>query len=167
LVANDIVSFWELGFEFFNDRTGPFAEGVRFVQADFMNDSADSPLQKFEGKCDVIEISQVLHQWTLEQQIHACMKLVNFSRVEPGSIILGNQVGMVKAKAGAISKTKIFIHNVETWKEMWRKVEEKTGTKWDVKAELWDWKDMGYDPKLTTFLGGDARLIFWSSSRVA
>ena len=54
LYGFDIIDFWDLGFEMFQDRDRFKAH---FVQADIM--AADSKLAEFKGKLDIIYIAQV------------------------------------------------------------------------------------------------------------
>ena len=58
----DIVNFWDLGFEMFNDRE---RFGAKFTQADMM--ASDGALAELEGKFDVISIFQVRVARQVEQ----------------------------------------------------------------------------------------------------
>lgn len=62
---------------------------------------------------------------------------------EEGSMVLGRQVGAVQAgEFRALNEdATTFRHNVESFERLWREVEGRTGTRWDVEARL-DMEDM-------------------------
>lgn len=49
---------------------------------------------------------------------------------------------------------------------MWDAVGESTGTKWISEASLKTWKECGYKPEETAYLGEDARMLEFVVTRV-
>lgn len=162
LTGIDIVDFWDLGCELFDDKDGIFDRKVRFIRADFM-DTKNRSISELAGTCDVVNISGVLHQFDYSQHVDACSKLVMITKIGRGSIVMGNQVGFVNAVEKTMEKTHAIIHSEDSWKALWKEVSEKTGTKWEVNVELKPWESLGIDTKLTAYLGPDlGMLYFWS-----
>jgi hypothetical protein len=86
LIATDIVSFWDVGYEMFRDRD---KFKCQFIEADMMDPTGD--LRRFKHSIDIVHISKVLHQWSFDRQIEACKRLVDLSRLN--CMIVGDQMG--------------------------------------------------------------------------
>lgn len=143
----DIVSHWDVGFDFFNDKD--HFKG-KFIEADIMSDG-NPDLEELKGDIDVICISAVLHQWDWDPQVECCKKLVSYSK--PGTLIIGYQIGnpegrqyMLNAPGGA--KIAQWRHDSATWKDMWKQVGEETGTKWEAEGRISTWESMKWDPAI-------------------
>lgn len=137
----DIASHWDVGFEMYRD-SGRF--DAQFIEADFLSDSNEELLQ-LKGQCDIISVSAVLHQWDRQDQVNAASRLVAFSR--PGSLIVGHQIGNVDGHAvqNKTMKAPQWRHDPASFEQMWDQVGVDTGTRWQTKAKLLSWEDMGWD----------------------
>ncbi|KAJ7871586.1 hypothetical protein B0H13DRAFT_1032531 [Mycena leptocephala] len=148
----DIVSHWDVGYSLYRDRDRFKAH---FIEGDFL--STENPaLTALHGRVDVLSVSAVLHHWDFRQQRAAVERLVSFT-AGPGSIVLGYQVGNVEAKEvskvfGGAALPTIYLHDPASFAKMWREVSTTTGTKWDIKARLLRWEDVGWDPKDLTWM---------------
>lgn len=162
LIAVDIVSFWELGYEMFRDgRTFK----CKFVEADMMG--RNGPLQPYQHSIDIIYISQVLHQWSYERQVEACHRLVDLSRV--GCWIVGNQIGGAKGRLAKpfANMPAVWRHDVESWRQMWDRVERESGTKWETETTLMTFTEFGLNESDAANLGEDARFLIFTVKRIA
>ena len=172
IVANDVVDFWTLGQEFFRDGDSDFIRDVRYLQADMMavreggEGTGGAAWEAVRGKVDVINICQILHQFTREKQVEACECLVALGRAKQGTMVVGCQVGKAEAQVVDHQTAKFFMQSPTAWKEMWEEVMEKTGTKWKVECELKTWEQCGIDPEGAGYLGPGVGLVFFSCERL-
>lgn len=138
-------TFIELGYELFRDSPGE----VLMVQADILEplalagegEGSAAPLAQFRGKLSVVQLGMILHLFTWEQQQTAFENAIALLRDEPGVLIIGQATGNLDGVAtqtltvgGANKGT--HKHNVESFKRLVKDVEARTGTQWDVKADL-------------------------------
>lgn len=152
LYATDIEGlFWNLGYDLFRD-AGRFK--ATFIEADALDTSrTTSPLlsnPKLLGKLSVIHSSHFLHLFPREDTLtiicDVFLPLLDLDR--PGALIVGRNAGLKDAR---LVKTLVqpqstrvsnplesFSHNGETWRELWKEVGERTGTKWDVQINELD-----------------------------
>ncbi|GAB7327547.1 hypothetical protein MBLNU13_g11411t2 [Cladosporium sp. NU13] len=139
LYGFDIIDFWDLGFEMFQDRDRFKAH---FVQADIM--AADSKLAEFKGKLDITYIAQVLHQWNWDGQIEACKRLTSLSK--PGSLIVGNQIGNSTAQAIVLDSIPLPLwrHNEQSFEKLWQEVGVATDTTWECSSWLRNFEEMSW-----------------------
>ena len=154
LYAVDIVSHWEVGYEFFRDADKFRAE---FMETDILN--PNEKLKSLTGKIDIISVTNVLHQWHWDDQVTAAKQLSLFSR--PGTMVVGYQAGVLGGPMTASEKPEYTtrLQNVESWKQMWDVVGESTGTEWKSEAKLRTWAECGYIPEETAYLGDDSRML--------
>lgn len=137
-------TFIQLGYELFRDSPAE----VAMVQADILAPldggggvSSSSPLSQFRGRLRVVQLGMVLHLFTWEEQLAAFENTVALLRDEPGVLIIGQATGNLD---GVVTQTLTVgganrgtcKHNVESFKRLIKDVEARTGTQWDVKAEL-------------------------------
>ena len=162
LIAADIVNFWELGYEMFRDQD---SFHCKYIQTDVMDRSG--PLLQFRHAVDIIYISQVLHQWDFEKQVEVCQTLVDLSK--PGCWIIGNQIGYGSGRAIKLfdDMPAQWIHDIDTWRQLWTRVERDTGTKWDTETALMSFSNLGMDQGSASFLGDDAMFIVFTVRRIA
>ena len=141
MYATDVTGdFWEIGYDLFRDRDSMKAH---FVKADIL--VTNSALTALHGNIDVLYVGSVLHLFDWAKQLEICKQLVLLSKV--ATAVLGCQIGFNDAgeSIGRWGGNPVFWHNVESFKEMWRIVEEDTGTRWTVKASLGDLETMGLE----------------------
>ncbi|KAK5657240.1 hypothetical protein OQA88_3299 [Cercophora sp. LCS_1] len=129
--------FFDVGYDLFRDRD---RLETTFVAADAFDDN--SSLAALAGTMDMIYTGAFFHLWSLEEQERAVTRVISLLRPRPGSLVIGRQSGSAEAgpfsRAGDTSGRTHFRHNAETWKELWDRVGEATGTKWTVTADLND-----------------------------
>ncbi|KAK6335712.1 hypothetical protein TWF730_003090 [Orbilia blumenaviensis] len=146
LYGADLQSgFIDLSYELFKDGEtlkSTFFKGDIFDLATFTpirGDTSDPALfEKIKGEIDIISARSFLHLFSPGQEFKAACQIVEILKNEPGSIIMGRQVGSFTPGVESISlgKREVFRHNAETWTEFWTRVGEKTGTRWNVQASL-------------------------------
>lgn len=176
LMGCDIVSHWDVGLDFFCDRDTAFERNVAFFEGDIFHlDSENSKetvkgnrastLSSLKGELDVISITNVVHQWDWDGQVHVCKNLVKLSR-GPGSLVVGFQVGSAgptrigpHSKENSLGTKEVWWHNPATWQEMWELVGKETMTKWEAQASLKTWEDMGWKGSDQWYMGDCARII--------
>ena len=156
LYAMDIVSHWDVGYDLFRDRD---RFSAHFLEADVL--FPNSTLTALRGKVDILYITHVLHQWDWETQVKCLVQLVGLSS-GPGAIVVGFQVGSVGERnilPSGLAKSDAYWHNPRSFAEIWDRVSRETGTRWESKASLMTWEEVGWDPKDIEYLGSDARVI--------
>ena len=136
MYASDLTSgLWEVGYDLFRDRERMHAQ---FIEADIFSD--DNGLGELKGKVDVVVAYQFLHCFSWEGQIRAAERIVGMSRT--GTVLVGAQAGSVTARHFELHGMNMFLHNVESFQEMWAQVEKNTGTKWRVECKPVTWKEL-------------------------
>ena len=136
LYATDLVpEFLDLGFELFNDREkfGPDT----FIAANML-DPNDEGLKKLDGKVTIIHVANFFHLFDRDQQVSAATRMIKF--LKPGvkdAVIIGGNIGSLKPDTfTARNGTARFLHDPETFQEMWDEAGRKTGTKWKAASAL-------------------------------
>lgn len=165
LIGADIEpSFFDLGFELFNDRTS--FQG-KFIRADVL-DEEDCELKALDGRISFIFVGAFLHLFPREVQLRAVVRMMRLLRDQKGVMILGRQVGNFVPTA-TFRKSRpepYFQHNVESLREMWFEAADLTGTKWSVDGRLLDWESWQKGKKLgicgAEFNGETVDLRFWA-----
>jgi hypothetical protein len=153
--------FLELGYELFLDRE---KFGAHFMEADVFD--TEGPLKQLEGNMDLIQIGLFLHLFDLAGQTKACERIVGLMKPEKGVLILGQQIGSIDAGPMDMSSgSKMYKHNVESFKKMWKEVGEKTGTEWEVRANM-D-AGLGIDQKKRTWDDPKSRRLVFEVERIA
>ena len=149
MYSSDIIpDFWDISYDLYRDADRMKA---RFIPADLLDPA--SPLDELRGKVDILLANQIFHLFDWERQIEAGKNMIALSR--PGTWLVGYHIGSVDSEAVPVgmnaggkagtggSKTR-FLHNSETWQEMWRQLQEETSTEWEIESfllplEEWDW----------------------------
>ncbi|KAL3455565.1 hypothetical protein BJX64DRAFT_294911 [Aspergillus heterothallicus] len=164
--------FFELGYRLFRDK-GRFA--ATFVGGDLGVDGGEEEwergqiVQKIKGRVDVVWAGSLLHFWEYEGQVRGLERLIGLTRGEPGTVVCGRQMGSTVAGVyeltGLMDKTMHYRHDVESLQGMWREVEARTGTRWEVQAEL-EVGETTAKMQNMSFVDGNARIIWWCATRV-
>lgn len=124
---------------------GSNVQGKTFVAADFLDDSDASPLKAWEGSVDIVHASMFLHCFELPTQVRACKRIVALLRPQPGSLFVGRTGGVSLAaggpreedvrgplgRIGGVKETN-YLHDLDSFREMWGQVGRETGTMWEV-----------------------------------
>lgn len=164
LYGVDIASYGDVGYDLFRDRET--FQG-HFIEADILSDTS-SELNALKNKVDIIAVSQVLHQWTWDNQVKVAKVLAAYTK--PGSLIVGNQIGNSEAheltlKSPAVS---VWRHNTDSFSKMFHEeVGPATGTTWETQAWLRSFPDMGWDVSDGAWLEPNVCLIEFVARRVS
>lgn len=145
--ASDIVGeLWQIGYDLFSDKERMKAQ---FIEADVFDDN--SQLQQFNGKMDIIIANQFIHLFDWDRQVIAMKKIVGFTS-GPNAIVVGYQRAREVSQKKAMTWGDMFIHDAQTWQDIWRLVGEETGTKWNVDAILVDLEEWGMEKEDTVWM---------------
>jgi hypothetical protein len=133
MVALDLMpDFWELSFDLFRDRGKMHA---KFIEYDLLSDNKSDDLGALGGKADILFGGYLFHLFDWQGQIKVASKAVGWSK-GVGSVICGEMIGKVEAEEKVSgwgkSGTAHFWQNEQSWRRLWKEVEEKTATKWEV-----------------------------------
>jgi len=127
--------FLYIGFELFKDKD---RLQTTFIAADVFDNS--SQLTELAGQMNIIYTGSFFHLFSLEEQEKIALRIIQLLVPQPGSLIIGRQFG--SEESGEYSRTgdkgvrKYFRHNPQSWKELWDRVGENTGSRWSVEAGL-------------------------------
>jgi hypothetical protein len=135
LYGSDLFAgYIDVGYQLFRDKDSC---GAKFIAANVFDD--DSPLKELTGKIDIVHASLFLHLFDWKRQLDVIIRIINLLKAQPGSIFLGAQVGASVAGERIVSKTRgkkvAYLHDPESFQQLWRKVEALTRTTWEVRAE--------------------------------
>jgi len=157
LRALDLVSHWDVGYDLFRDK-GRFS--VEYAQADIL-DKNNSTVSRWAGSIDIISINHVLHQWVWDDQIIACKRLADVLAPNPGSRVVGCQIGNARPFVWSMKghNSPQFRHTPESFAKLWDQVGEETGTTWKTQAWLRTWKEMGWHQEDLQWLDEHDRVI--------
>ena len=131
-------SFIDLGYELFRDKA---KLGATMLSGDVLAAPAApeaKDLTSLEGKMDIVHAASLLHCWGWDEMIMAAKRLVSFTVKQPGSIIVGNQMGSLDAGQYPMPTGKGFNyrHNVQSMERFWSQVGRETDTSWKVVSQL-------------------------------
>ena len=163
LFAMDIVNHWDVGYELFCDRD---RFSAHFFETDVL--FPNTQLVALRGKVDILYITHVLHQWDWENQVKCLLQLVGLSS-GPGAMVVGFQIGSAGERnilASGLAKSDAYWHDPNSFAEIWDRVSRETGTRWESKASLMTWEEVGWNPKDTEYLGSAARVIEFAVTRL-
>lgn len=139
------ATFVALGYELFRDSP----DVVRMVQANVLapldveedEGGGNVSLAAWRGKLRVVQLGMILHLFSWEESVRAFENAIALLRDESGVLIIGQATGNVDGvetrtlSPGGKDKG-TWKHNVQSFERLVRDVEAKTGTRWEVKAEL-------------------------------
>ena len=131
--------FIEYGYEYFRDQE---SLKTKFIIGDVLDSSSPAFLEA-NGSFDIIFASMFYHLWGWNDHIKTLIRTVKLLRPVPGSTLFGWQMGSTPAieitrelYENRLEQHKLaYQHDEESWVRMWREVEAKTDTKWDVRAK--------------------------------
>jgi hypothetical protein len=162
LIGSDLQQgFLGLGYDLFKDKDSLRSE---FIAADVFE--PESNLTALEGTIDIIHASSFFHLFGYEGQKRVARRVVQLLKPKKDSLLVGRQVGNVRAhekESAASGSGNMFLHNVESWKQMWKEIGEETGTKWEVQATLKDWSLAG---SMVSWHQEGTKRIFFSVRRL-
>ncbi|RFU80735.1 s-adenosyl-l-methionine-dependent methyltransferase [Trichoderma arundinaceum] len=127
--------FLSIGYELFKDKD---RLQTTFIAADIFDDS--SSLTRLSGQMNIIYVGDFFHLFNLEEQEGIAIRVAQLLVSQPGALIIGRQSGGEIAgeysRVGDTSGRRHFQHNPQSWKELWERVGEKTGSRWMMEADL-------------------------------
>ncbi len=130
--------YFELGYALFKDEA--IIPSDHFITADILDPC--SPLRRFNGDLDVISVKDIFHCFDYPTQIKLAMRFVALLKPQPGSRVVGQQIGHIRAgdyptdfKDSGLAK--MYLHNDESFARLWEEVGNKTESRWRVKSQLW------------------------------
>jgi SAM-dependent methyltransferase len=127
--------FLSIGYELFKDKD---RLQTTFIAADVFDDTSE--LTTLADQMNIIYTGAFFHLFNLEEQEKIALRIVQLLVPQPGSLIIGRQSGSENpgefSRSGDKNARKHFRHNAQSWKELWDRVGEKTGSKWLVEADL-------------------------------
>jgi hypothetical protein len=121
------AEFFELGYDLFKDKGN--LKSTLFKADIFDEDNVD--MKRLEGDIDIIYAGSFLHLYGWDDQIKICKTLSRLMKKE-GTVLMGRQSGgkVVKEVTFPLhEENKMFVHNTESFRKMWDKASEATGTK--------------------------------------
>ncbi|KAF3763351.1 hypothetical protein M406DRAFT_261401 [Cryphonectria parasitica EP155] len=128
-------TFIELGYELFRDSYSSQAD----ILAPLGGEA--SPLAQFQARLEVVQLGMILHLFSWEEQVTAFKNAISLLKDKNGVLIIGQATGNVDgvetrtlAPRGGDRTT--WKHNVQSFQRLVKDVESRTGTRWEVKAEL-------------------------------
>ncbi|KAH8658017.1 hypothetical protein BX600DRAFT_514542 [Xylariales sp. PMI_506] len=133
--------FMDLGYDLFKDKD---TFRAHFTQANILDTvrpptNPESTLHSLLGAMDFVHLGMVLHVFSLEEQQLALERCIELLKPEKGVMIVGQAVGHVSGTSHA-SRTHhdshSFKHSDETFRQLWKAIEEKKGIKFDCRASL-------------------------------
>ncbi|KAH7078706.1 hypothetical protein BKA63DRAFT_563381 [Paraphoma chrysanthemicola] len=153
-------NFIELGYKLFRDRD---KLETRFLVADIFD--PNSALQDPNVKCklDMIYAGSFFHLWGLEQQKQVSKVVASLMNPQPGSLILGRQIGAVEAAEKTSATGTMFRHNAESFKKMWKEIGDDLGFTFAIEAHLKMLNDEHFESHTNDqFQANDTRRIWFS-----
>lgn len=128
---------------------------INFIEGDIFDDEfldtslQDSPtafsrdtslqdlqsLTELRGQVCGIQVSMLFHLFSEGDQLKIAKKLGTLLSSVPGSIILGNHIGLAEAGIHTRNSSgiRMFCHSPQTWSEMWQEVFPKGTVQIDAK----------------------------------
>jgi len=122
----------DVGRELFRDSD---SLGATFVVGD-MIDPDDNRVSQLEGQVTMIQADSFFHLFTWTQQLYIGKRIVSF--LKPGTqnaVIFGRQAGKLKRKISPWRDGSPYLHNQDSFQELWNEVGRMTGTRWAVQFE--------------------------------
>ncbi|KAM7200349.1 hypothetical protein V8F20_005326 [Naviculisporaceae sp. PSN 640] len=137
--------FFAVGYKLFNDyKESGAADGGRrldttFIAADVFDDTSRL-VTELAGKMDILYTGAFFHLFTLNEQEKVAARVVQLLAPNPGSLIVGRQSGSEEAgedvRKGGPGGRGPFRHNAQSWKDLWERVGQATGSRWSVEADV-------------------------------
>lgn len=158
--------YFEYGYELFCDRDTLQAT---FVAGDVLAEPGAEKSGGLDGlveRMDVVFANSFLHVWDWDEMLVATKRLVSFTKAKKGSMVVGRQLGSVKASSHEMPTKggSNWRHDVESMKKFWKQVGEETGSEWDVEAALDDGAELK-ENKGHSWSEPGMRMISWSAVR--
>ncbi|SLM36092.1 S-adenosyl-L-methionine-dependent methyltransferase-like [Lasallia pustulata] len=131
--ADLCADFIDLGYDLFLDRE---TLKTKFLTANIMD--PQSALKQLDGQIDIVYAGSFFHLFGWDDQVKVAKRVVQLLKPRNGSLVLGRQVGNVRAGEYPRTSAKglMWRHDGASLARMWKEVGLATGTKWNVDATL-------------------------------
>ena len=131
-------AFIDMGYKLFQDRDKLHANMLSGDVLADPNSPKSEDLTALEGSMDIVHAASLLHCWGWDDMITATKRLITLTRKQPGSMVIGNQMGSLDAGQYAMPTGKGFSyrHNVNSMEHFWSQVGEETGSSWKVESDM-------------------------------
>lgn len=135
----------DVGYDLFQDRDTFKGDLFRH---DFL-DKEDHALDHCRQKMDIILAAKFVHIWDHEHQIDRTIDLIKLLKPEPGVMFMGTQNGFPGTLDVPLTKpppgfqSTFRLQDEESMRGLWKVVEERTGTKWELEVKLIDLRGIG------------------------
>lgn len=107
------------------------------MQADVFDPSDASPLAVSKGTFDFMHLGMVLHIFGWAKQVDLLERCLALLKPVPGVMMLGQAVGDAEGtSAGDKWGGQAFRHSDETFRELWKEVEERSGLRFNCRASV-------------------------------
>jgi hypothetical protein len=134
----------DLGHQLFRDRSTKLA-GAKWIVGDIL-DPGDEAIRTLDGTVEIVHAASFFHLFGWWEQVAIGMRLVRLFKTRLGRkgravTLVGRQLGNRDALEPDVHEAQglgRYHHNPRTWQKLWDVVGEKTGTTWEVKAEMTD-----------------------------
>lgn len=137
---------WEVGEKLFGAD-----ERIQFLDADVVEQLADTKLGSLKGKVDVVVGCHLLDQTEYRDHLDTMERLAELSHV--GTRVVGYTLGAIGDDVGLHSifegdYSDRFCHDRRSLRMCWGCIEERTGTKWEFECcETIKLEEIGWDKK--------------------
>lgn len=88
---------------------------------------------------DIVHAASFFHLFDLEKGTKAAKKIISLLRRQPGSMVLGRQMGNETPGEKATKHSRVgsaYRHNPGSFTKWWNGIGESMGTKWEVMVEF-------------------------------
>ncbi|KAF4122705.1 hypothetical protein GMORB2_7012 [Geosmithia morbida] len=126
----------DLGYDMFRDRQ---SLGATFVVGDAL-DPDDTRLARLEGQITMVHADSFFHLFTWTQQLYIAKRIVGF--LKPGTknaMVFGTQAGTLvsepRDRSSVPSPSSPYLHDQESFQQLWDTVGAMTNTAWAVHVE--------------------------------
>ncbi|KAI8957291.1 hypothetical protein F5Y11DRAFT_360944 [Daldinia sp. FL1419] len=134
--ASDINSdFIELGFKLFND-VDKWPKDHFLCPGNLLSNSPGDRLMVLDDKVTILHTAHIFHLFNLEDQkavVDRCLRLLRKDTGKP-VLVIGIQGGKTVATSALRGDVPIFIHNEQSWEELWRDICQNHVWRDNVKA---------------------------------
>ena len=90
-------------------------------------------------------------------------RIIDLSRT--CTILVGFQRGLLRAQAVARPWGQMFLHDLESFRHIWNKVEEQTNSRWDLEADMVDLRVWGMEEEDIKWMPPGPRRINFAATR--
>jgi len=86
-----------------------------------------------------VSVAQVLHCWGWDDMLRATKRLVSFTRVGRGALVVGNQMGSLNAGQYPMPTAQGFNyrHNEESMGRFWAQIGQETDSEWELECGMY------------------------------